>query len=114
MQVSATTKFARFSPQKGRLVADQIRGLSAAQALNVLNFSGKRAARVMKDVLVSAIANAENNEGADVDELVVSAVYVTDGPRLKRMSPRAKGRADRILRRMCHITLKVSDEEGKK
>lgn len=114
MEVSATLKHARFSAQKARLVADQIRGLPVEQALNILAFSTKRAATSIKKVLESAIANAEHNEGADVDELKVSTVYVNEGPSLKRISPRAKGRADRILKRTCHIVVKVSDNREDK
>lgn len=114
MTVSATLKFARFSDQKGRLIADQIRGLPIEKALNILTFSPKRAAKMTKKVLESAIANAEHNEGADVDELYVSAVVINGGPTLKRIRPRAKGRADRILKRMCHITVTVSTKEEDK
>ncbi len=114
MQVSATLKYAHFSPQKGRLVVDQIRGLAVERALSILDFSPKRAAKHIKKVLDSAIANAENNNGADVDELIVSAVYVNQGPTLKRLMPRAKGRADRILKRTCHITVTVSDQQEDK
>lgn len=99
------------SPQKVRLVADQIRGLPIQGALNVLNFSTKRAAKIIKKVLESAIANAEHNEGADIDELYVSTIYVNTGMTLKRIRPRAKGRADRILKRSCHITVKVADKK---
>ena len=111
MEVLATLKYARFSAQKGRLVADQIRGLPIGQALNILNFSTKRAAKVLKKVLDSAIANAEHNEGADVDELFISTVFVNEGTAFKRLLPRAKGRSDRILKRTCHITVKVSDQK---
>lgn len=109
MEVSATSKHVRFSAQKGRLIADQIRGLSVDSALNILTFSAKRAAKVVKKVLESAIANAENNKGVDVDELYIATVYVDGGATLKRIRPRAKGRADRILKRTCHITVIVSD-----
>ncbi len=109
MEVSAILKHARFSAQKGRLVADQIRRLPIERAISILSFSPKRAARTIKKVLESAIANAEHNEGADIDELYVSSIFVNGGPMLKRIRPRAKGRADRILKRTCHITVKVSD-----
>lgn len=111
METSATLKYARFSPRKARLIADLVRGLPIDQALNILTFNPRRASRVVKKVLESAIANAENNFGADIDELRVSEIYVDQGPTLKRVSPRAKGRADHILKRMCHITVKVSDYE---
>jgi len=110
MQTVAKLRYARISPQKGRLVADQIRGLPVEQALDVLAFSPKKAAELMKKVLDSAIANAENNEGADIDELKVKTVCVDEGPVMKRIQARAKGRANRILKRTSHITVTVSDE----
>jgi large subunit ribosomal protein L22 len=110
MQAVAKLRFARISAQKGRLVADQIRGLPVEQALNVLAFSNKKGASMMKKVLDSAVANAENNEGADVDELKVKAVWVDEGPTMKRIRARAKGRAARILKRTSHITVTVADE----
>ncbi|WP_417689874.1 50S ribosomal protein L22 [Pseudidiomarina sp.] len=109
MEAIAIHKFARLSAQKGRLVADQIRGLPVAKALDVLNYSPKDAAGLLKKVLESAIANAEHNEGADIDELKVAKVMVDEGPTMKRIKPRAKGRADRILKRTSHITVVVSD-----
>jgi large subunit ribosomal protein L22 len=109
MEVSAKLKNARLSAQKGRLVADQIRGKSVEQALQTLSFSTKKAAQVMKKVLESAIANAENNEGADIDELKVKTVFVDEGRTMKRIQARAKGRANRILKRSSHITVTVSD-----
>lgn len=110
METAAVLKGVRISAQKARLVADQIRGKPVEEALNVLNFSTKKAAAIMRKVLNSAIANAEHNEGADVDELRVSTVYVDEGRTMKRLRPRAKGRADRILKRSCHITVKVADQ----
>jgi large subunit ribosomal protein L22 len=110
MQAVAKLRFARISAQKGRLVADQIRGLPVEQALNVLAFSNKKGASMMKKVLDSAVANAENNEGADVDELKVKAVWVDEGPTMKRIRARAKGRAARIFKRTSHITVTVADE----
>ena len=110
MQAVAKLRFARISAQKCRLVADQIRGLPVEQALNLLAFSKKKGAVMMKKVLDSAVANAENNEGADVDELKVKAVFVDEGPTMKRIRARAKGRAARILKRTSHITLTVADE----
>ncbi len=112
MEVAARLKGARISAQKARLVADQVRGKPVEEALNMLEFSNKKAAHIVKKVLDSAIANAENNEGADVDELKVSTVFVDEGMTMKRLRPRAKGRADRILKRTCHITVKVADGEG--
>jgi len=111
MEVAATLRGAQISPQKVRLVADQVRGLGVEEALGVLEFSTKKAAHIVKKVLDSAIANAENNEGADVDELKVSCIFVDAGRTMKRLRPRAKGRADRILKRSCHITVKVADSE---
>jgi len=112
MEVAARLKGARISAQKARLVADQVRGMSVEEALNLLEFSPKKASHLVKKLLDSAIANAENNEGADVDELTVSSIYVDEGMTMKRLRPRAKGRADRILKRSCHITVKVADGEG--
>ncbi len=109
MEVIAKHKGARISAQKARLVADQIRGKSVGEALNILAFSSKKGADLVKKVLESAIANAEHNEGADVDELRVSAIFVDEGMTMKRIMPRAKGRADRILKRTSHITVKVAD-----
>ena len=111
MEVSAKLKGAPISAQKARLVADQVRGRQIDEALDLLDFSPKKAARLIKKLLDSAIANAENNEGADVDELVISSVFVDEGRTMKRLRPRAKGRADRIFKRSCHITLQVSDKE---
>ncbi|WP_425542769.1 50S ribosomal protein L22 [Marinobacterium sediminicola] len=109
MEVIAKHTGARISAQKARLVADQIRGKSVGEALNILAFSTKKGAHLVKKVLESAIANAEHNEGADIDDLRVSAVFVDEGMTMKRIRPRAKGRADRILKRTSHITVKVAD-----
>ena len=109
MQVSAKLKHARISPQKVRLVADQVRGLPVERALQILQFSNKKAAGITRQILESAIANAEHNEGADVDELKVSEVYVNAGPTMKRMRARAKGRGNRIIKRTSHITVTVAD-----
>jgi large subunit ribosomal protein L22 len=110
MEVAAKLTGARLSAQKARLVADQIRGKGVEQALDTLAFSTKKGADIIKKVLESAIANAEHNEGADVDSLKVSTIFVDEGTSLKRVSPRAKGRADRITKRTCHITVKVADK----
>ena len=112
MEVAARLKGARVSAQKARLVTDQVRCMPVEEALSLLEFSPKKAAHIVKKVLDSAIANAENNEGADVDELKVSSIFVDEGMTMKRLRPRAKGRADRILKRSCHITVKVADSEG--
>lgn len=111
MEVAAKLKGVRLSAQKARLVADQVRGKPVDQALDILSFSPKKAAHIIKKALESAIANAEHNEGADVDELKVSTIFVDEGTTLKRIKPRAKGRADRILKPTCHITVKVAEKK---
>jgi large subunit ribosomal protein L22 len=110
MEVAAKLSGAQLSAQKARLVVDQIRGKHVEEALDILTFSPKKGAEIIKKVLESAVANAEHNEGADVDELKVSTIFVDEGLTMKRISPRAKGRADRILKRTCHITIKVADQ----
>jgi large subunit ribosomal protein L22 len=109
MRAEATLKHARISAQKARLVADLIRGQRVEQALNTLSFSTKKGAGLVKKVLESAIANAEHNQGADVDELKVESIQVNEGPTMKRTMPRAKGRANRIMKRTSHITLTVAE-----
>lgn len=109
MEVRAILKNANFSAQKGRLVANQIRGKEVESALNLLSFSSRKAADSFKKLLNSAIANAEHNEGADIDELYVSTVFVDEAPTYKRFKARAKGRGNKILKRNCHLTLAVSD-----
>ncbi|MES2491453.1 50S ribosomal protein L22 [Stenotrophobium rhamnosiphilum] len=109
MLTQAVLKFVRLSPQKARLVADLVRGQKVGDAVNTLKFSNQRAAGIIKKVLESAIANAENNNGADVDELKVAEIFVDEGPVMKRISPRAKGRADRISKRTSHITIRVGE-----
>lgn len=111
MPTSATLKFTRHSPQKMRLVADQIRGLPVERALSLLSFSNRKAATMLKKLLESAIANAEHNDGADIDTLRVSSISVDQGPTIKRLQPRARGRADRILKRTSHITLTVTETD---
>ena len=110
METRAKLSYARISPQKCRLVADQIRGLPVEKALQLLSFSTKKGAAILKKVLESAIANAEHNDGADIDELKVSTIFVDQGPTLKRMHARAKGRGNRILKRTSHITVTVADK----
>jgi len=110
VEVVAKLKGAKLSAQKARLVADQIRGQSVETALEILQFSGKKGAEIIKKVLESAIANAEHNDAADVDELKVSTIFVDEGMTMKRIKPRAKGRADRILKRSCHITVMVAEK----
>ena len=107
METKAILRGARISAQKARLVADQVRGLPVGRATNLLAFSDKKAAHVIKKLLLSAVANAENNDGADVDELKVSRIFVDEGPALKRFAARAKGRGNRIIKRTCHITVAV-------
>ncbi len=114
MATSATLKYTHLSPQKMRLVADQIRGLPVDRAINLLAFSNKKGADIIKKVLESAIANAENNDGADIDELKVSAIQVNQGPTMKRLRPRARGRADRIIKRTSHLIVTVSETETNK
>ena len=109
MEVFARRRYADMSAQKCRLVADQIRGLPVDKALNVLKFNQRKAAAVIKKLLESAIANAEHNEGADIDELRVQTVQVDQGPTHKRFRARARGRVNHIMKRTSHITLTVSD-----
>ena len=109
MEAKAILRSARISAQKVRLVADQVRGMAVGNATNLLAFSNKKAAQIIKKVLLSAVANAENNLGADVDELKVSRIFVDDGPMLKRMHARAKGRGNRISKRTSHITVVVGE-----
>lgn len=109
MATIAKLNTARVSAQKCRLVADQIRGLKVDKAIDLLAFSPKKSARIIKKVLESAIANAEHNDGADIDELSVKAIEIGEGATMKRMSPRAKGRANRISKRTCHITIHVTE-----
>jgi large subunit ribosomal protein L22 len=109
METQAVLKFVRLSPRKARFVADLVRGKKVDEAVNILKFSTNRSARIIKKVLDSAIANAENNQGADVDELKVTKITVDEGPRMKRIRPRAKGRADRIVKRTSHIIVSVGD-----
>ena len=109
MQTQAVLKFVRLSPNKARLMADLVRGKKVDEALNILKFSTQKTAKVIRKVLESAIANAENNNGADVDELKIKEIFVDEGPVMKRIMPRAKGRADRIVKPTSHITIRVSD-----
>lgn len=111
MEVTAKLNNAPLSAQKGRLVADMVRNMKVSGALDVLRFTPKKGAELMLKLLESAIANAENNNGADIDDLKIGVVCVDEAKTLKRISPRAKGRANRICKRTCHITIKVSDEE---
>ncbi len=109
METKAVLRGARLSAQKGRLVADLVRGKSVEEAMDILTFSPKKGAHLVRKLLESAVANAEHNDGADIDELKVSKIHVDEGLTMKRIRPRAKGRADRIFKRTCHITVKVAD-----
>jgi len=110
VKTAAVLRGVRLSAQKGRLVADQIRGLPVDKALNLLAFSRKRGAAIIRKLLESAIANAEHNDGADIDELKVTKIYVERGPSLKRFAARAKGRGYRITKPTCHIFVTVGDK----
>lgn len=110
METAAKLRYAIISPQKVRLIADQIRGLPVARALELLEFSPRKASAIMRKVVDSAIANAEHNNGADIDELRISRILVDEGPMYKRVQPRAKGRANRILKRTSHITVAVAED----
>jgi large subunit ribosomal protein L22 len=109
MEAQAVLRGVRLSPLKARLVADQVRGMQVARAEQLLKFSTKKAAHIIRKVLLSAIANAENNLGADQDELKVATILVDEGPRMKRMHARAKGRGAQIIKRTAHITIVVGD-----
>ncbi|WP_026878335.1 50S ribosomal protein L22 [Ignatzschineria larvae DSM 13226] len=109
MESRAIHRNARISPQKARLVADQVRGLPVDRALTLLQFSDKKAAGLIRKVLISSMDNAENNFGADIDTLFVKTIMVDEGPLLKRMRARAKGRGDRILKKTSHITVVVAE-----
>lgn len=108
-EIKAVHRFARTSAQKARLVADQVRGMPVDQAYDLLKFSPRKAAALIAKVLNSAIANAENNNGLDSSKLVISRILIDEGPSLKRIMPRAKGRADRIVKRTSHISIYVSE-----
>lgn len=110
-EVTAKLRNAPMSAQKGRLVADLIRNDHVSEAIETLRFTQKKAAKLMLKLLESAVANAENNIGADIDELKIGMISVDEASTLKRIRPRAKGRANRICKRTCHITIKVSDED---
>jgi large subunit ribosomal protein L22 len=109
METRANLRGVRLSVQKGRLVADLIRGKSVGQALNILAFSPKKGAKIIKKVVESAIANAEHNDGADIDSLMVKTIYVEKGAVLKRFTARAKGRGNQIVKPTCHVFVTVGD-----
>jgi large subunit ribosomal protein L22 len=110
MEAKAIARYIRISPQKARLVADVIRGRNVEDAINTLRFMPKKGARILRKIVESAVANAGQNEAIDVDTLYVKRVFIDGGPMLKRMRPRAMGRANRILKRTSHITI-VLDEQ---
>ncbi len=110
MEATAKAKFIRISPQKARLVADTIRGKNVEDAITTLRFTPKKGARIIRKVLESAVANASQNDSIDIDTLFVKTIFVDGGPMLKRIRPRAMGRASRILKRTSHITV-VLDEQ---
>ena len=107
-EIKAKAKGIRVSPQKARLVADQIRGLSVSAASNILVFSSKKSSGILKKLLDSAVANAEHNYGEDIDLLKIKEIYVTQGMVMKRFRARAKGRGNRILKPTCHVTITLS------
>ncbi|QWT47361.1 50S ribosomal protein L22 [Azospira inquinata] len=109
METRANLRGVRLSAQKGRLVADLVRGKQVGQALNILTFAPQKGAKIVKKVLESAIANAEHNDGADIDELKVKIIHVEQGTTLKRFTARAKGRGNRILKPTCHIFVTVGN-----
>lgn len=112
MKATAKAKRLRISPRKARLVADQVRGKPVERAINILNFSNRKGAALVRKVVESAMANAENNEGADIDDLTVATIAVDEAITIKRFRPRARGRADRIFKRTCHVTVTVADGDG--
>lgn len=114
METTAIVRGVRLSAQKGRLVADLVRGKPVDKALNILSFTQKKAAGIIRKALDSAIANAEHNNGADIDELRVTSIYVEKATTLRRFSARAKGRGDRIGKQTCHIYVTVGDTPAKK
>ncbi len=110
MEVIAKAKDIALSAQKGRLIADMVRNMQVSAAVEMLRFTPKKGAEIVLKLLESAMANAENNNGADIDELKIGIIHVDEAASLKRISPRAKGRANRITKRRCHITIKVLNE----
>jgi len=111
MATVAVMKYVRLSPQKGRLIANEIRGKQVEEAINLLVFSKKKAAGLIKKVVDSAIANADHNDGADIDSLYIKTICVDEAPTLKRWRARAKGRGTQILKRNCHIRVEVEERD---
>jgi|TARA_B000000460_G_C21311520_1_gene304570 large subunit ribosomal protein L22 len=110
MKVTSTLRYARISPQKTRLIIDMIRGSNVLQAMKLVQFLPQKAAKIVRKILDSAVANAENNFGLDIDDLKVTRAFVNEAPTLKRFRARARGRGTRILKRNSHITIEISDE----
>ena len=110
MKVTSTLRYARISPQKTRLIIDMIRGSDVLQAMKLVQFLPQKAAKIVRKILDSAVANAENNFGLDIDDLKVTKAFVNEAPTLKRFRARARGRGTRILKRNSHITIEISDE----
>ncbi len=108
METRAVLKGVRMSPQRGRMVADLVRGKKVDQAINILSFAPQKSAFIVKKVIESAIANAEHNDGADIDDLYIKTIYVEEGPVLKRFTARAKGRGNRILKKTSHVYVTVA------
>jgi large subunit ribosomal protein L22 len=111
MESSAVAKYIRVSPRKVRLIMDEIRGRKVEEALNMLTFMPQKGGRILKKLLNSAVANAQQNSGTDVDKLFIKRIFADEGPTLKRFSPRAQGRATRILKRTCHLTIVLKDNK---
>jgi large subunit ribosomal protein L22 len=111
MESSAIAKYIRLSPRKVRLIMDEIRGRRVEEALNMLTFSPQKGGKILKKLISSAIANAQQSSGTDVDKLFIKKIFADEGPTLKRFSPRAQGRATRILKRTCHLTVVLNDNK---
>jgi len=111
MESSAVAKYVRLSPRKVRLIMDEIRGRHVEEALNMLSFTPQKGGRILKKLINSAVANAQQNSGTDVDQLYIHRIFADEGPSLKRFSPRAMGRATRILKKTCHLTVILNDKK---
>jgi large subunit ribosomal protein L22 len=110
MESSAVARYIRLSPRKVRLIMDEIRGRKVEEAINMLTFTPNKGGRILKKLINSAVANAQQNSGTDVDKLYIYKIFADEGPSLKRFSPRAQGRATRILKRTCHLTVVLNDK----
>jgi large subunit ribosomal protein L22 len=111
MESSAVAKYIRLSPRKVRLIMDEIRGRKVEEALNMLTFTPQKGGKILKKLINSAIANAQQSAGTDVDKLIIKRIFADEGPTLKRFSPRAQGRATKILKRTCHLTVILNDNK---